>query len=220
MNKRKKAFTLAEVLITLGIIGIVAALTVPVLLQNVAKQQIETKLMKFYSTIKNIEDLSVSDNGQIDSWALAVGDGIDNFSTYYEPYLKYNQKITCTYSGNDPCRNFATYQVVNSTSTNYLGGTTAYFLLDGSILYSFNNIATSVIYMEIFIDLNGYSAPNQFGKDVFAFYITKNNQMYGFVPIATGTNPNYACSTGNYGWECAVLLAKNGWKFPNNYPAW
>src|SRR5574344_1279612 len=52
MEKTKKslAFTLAEVLIVLGIIGIVAALTIPTLMANVQKQQYVTALKKFYST--------------------------------------------------------------------------------------------------------------------------------------------------------------------------
>ena len=52
MNSLSKyAFTLAEVLVTLGIIGVVAALTMPSLIQNHNKQIIETRLKKFYSTI-------------------------------------------------------------------------------------------------------------------------------------------------------------------------
>ena len=48
---RKGAFTLAEVLITLGIIGVVAALTLPSLIQNHHEQVLENKLKKMYSTI-------------------------------------------------------------------------------------------------------------------------------------------------------------------------
>jgi len=45
----KKGFTLAEVLITLGIIGVVAAMTIPTLMTKYAKQRTETQLVKFYS---------------------------------------------------------------------------------------------------------------------------------------------------------------------------
>ena len=51
MKNIKNAFTLAEVLITLGIIGIVVALTLPTLIQNHRNQVVETRLKKFYSTI-------------------------------------------------------------------------------------------------------------------------------------------------------------------------
>ena len=46
-----RSFTLAEVLVTLGIISVVAALTIPSLIQNHNKRIIETRLQKFYSTI-------------------------------------------------------------------------------------------------------------------------------------------------------------------------
>lgn len=48
---RKGAFTLAEVLITLGIIGVVAALTLPSLIQKYQEQVLENQLKKMYSTI-------------------------------------------------------------------------------------------------------------------------------------------------------------------------
>src|SRR5574344_3173216 len=52
-NKRSLAFTLAEVLIVLGIIGIVAALTIPTLMMNAQKHEYVTGLKKFYSTWNN-----------------------------------------------------------------------------------------------------------------------------------------------------------------------
>src|SRR5574344_161470 len=62
----KQAFTLAEVLIVLGIIGIVAAMTIPTLMNKVAKQEYVTALKKFYST-------------QMDGWSRLLADeGVEN----------------------------------------------------------------------------------------------------------------------------------------------
>src|SRR5574344_780724 len=62
---KRKAFTLAEVLIVLGIIGIVAAMTIPTLMNKVAKQEYVTELRKFYST-------------QMNGWAKLLADeGVD-----------------------------------------------------------------------------------------------------------------------------------------------
>ena len=47
-NIRKSAFTLAEVLITLAIIGVVAAMTIPTLISSYREKVVETKLVKFY----------------------------------------------------------------------------------------------------------------------------------------------------------------------------
>ena len=61
-----KGFTLAEVLITLGIIGIIAAMTLPTVIQKYRKQEVETKLAKFYSVMNQALKLSISENGEID----------------------------------------------------------------------------------------------------------------------------------------------------------
>lgn len=50
---KKKAFTLAEVLITLGIIGVVAALTMPSLMSNYRRKVAETQLKQTYSILLN-----------------------------------------------------------------------------------------------------------------------------------------------------------------------
>lgn len=51
ITKHLKAFTLAEVLITLGIIGVVAAMTIPTLISKIGKRQLETQIKASYSTI-------------------------------------------------------------------------------------------------------------------------------------------------------------------------
>ncbi len=62
------AFTLAEVLITLGIIGVVAAMTLPTLIQNYRKHEVETKLAKFYSVMNQAIKLSEVENGEMSAW--------------------------------------------------------------------------------------------------------------------------------------------------------
>lgn len=64
----KRAFTIAEVLITLGIIGIVAAMTLPVLISHHRKSTIEAKLAKFYSVINQAILQSELENGPKEYW--------------------------------------------------------------------------------------------------------------------------------------------------------
>ena len=66
--KVNKAFTLAEVLITLGIIGVVAAMTIPTLVQSYKKKVVESRLVKFYSTMQQAIKLSEIENGPISTW--------------------------------------------------------------------------------------------------------------------------------------------------------
>ena len=100
----KKGFTLAEVLITLGVIGVVAAVTLPTLIQNYKKHVVETRLAKFYTTINQAIQMSETVNGDKRYWdELGKGFEPDDegnpdytkpeamawFEKYLKPYLKY-----------------------------------------------------------------------------------------------------------------------------------
>ena len=64
----QKGFTLAEVLITLGIIGVVAALTLPALIQNHKKSETTARLKKFSSIMAQAVLMSENDNGPVEDW--------------------------------------------------------------------------------------------------------------------------------------------------------
>ena len=84
---RKSAFTLAEVLITLAIIGVVAAMTIPTLIQNYRKKVIENKLVKVYSLMNQAIKLSTIENGETSTWKTF---GISpNGTATYEDLLKW-----------------------------------------------------------------------------------------------------------------------------------
>ena len=65
---KKSAFTLAEVLITLGIIGVVAALTIPTLVQNYRQHVVETRLQKFYTTFNQAITMAEAQYGDKKEW--------------------------------------------------------------------------------------------------------------------------------------------------------
>ena len=86
----KKGFTLAEVLITLGIIGVVAAMTLPTLVQNYKEQETVTRVKKFYSVFSQAYAMAVLENGTIDTWGL-VNSERDKDGMYTEDSLKQNE---------------------------------------------------------------------------------------------------------------------------------
>ena len=67
---KKSAFTLAEVLITLGIIGVVAALTIPSLIQKYEEKQTVSQVKKAYSEISQAYMSAVQGEGTPDNWGL------------------------------------------------------------------------------------------------------------------------------------------------------
>ncbi len=65
----KKGFTLAEILITLGIIGIIAAMVLPGIIENTKERQTVVKLKKSYSVIQNAVQKTIAENGELDEWS-------------------------------------------------------------------------------------------------------------------------------------------------------
>lgn len=84
---KNNAFTLAEVLITLGIIGIIAAMTLPALIQKNHKTIVETRLKKFYSAINQAILLSENANGDKKYWTPS--DTEEFWDLYLKKYLNY-----------------------------------------------------------------------------------------------------------------------------------
>ena len=98
MNMQKIwAFTLAEVLITLGIIGIVAAMTIPSLMTKYRKSIVETRLKDSYSIFANAIRLAESEYGTgFEPTEGISGNGWNRrnakavFDNYFRPFMKIN----------------------------------------------------------------------------------------------------------------------------------
>lgn len=84
----KKAFTLAEVLITLGIIGVVAAMTLPALIASYRKQEACVRTKKFYSTIQQAFIMAENEFGPSNEWEREET-AKDNFVKYLSKYMTY-----------------------------------------------------------------------------------------------------------------------------------
>ena len=92
LTSNKSAFTLAEVLITLGIIGVVAAMTLPTLVQKKTNSEVEAKLQKIYSAMNQAVMLSEIDNGPKEYWPPSCTE--TTCEEYYNKYfLKYYSNI-------------------------------------------------------------------------------------------------------------------------------
>ena len=110
MLNHKTAFTLAEVLITLAIIGVVAALTMPNLIAKYQKQETVTRLKKAYSALSQALRMSEVDNGPYAYWEVPQYSRTLNLTEYYEkywyPYFKVLKACKtgqeCGYSSSQP----------------------------------------------------------------------------------------------------------------------
>ena len=190
-NSRKIAFTLAEVLITLGIIGIVAAMTMPVLIQKTKEKETISKLKKFNSVMNQAFTMAKVQNGEVEDWGLQVAGMSDDPDENQQAISKQmkdkvwdilspNLKITsrCTATKGD-CVQYDRYSL-DGTKFNYFEPMVIF--ADGSVIVGttvFNATCNGVrgtsenlkhICGEVFVDINGPKPPNATGKDVFIFY--------------------------------------------------
>ena len=88
----KFGFTLAEVLITLGIIGIVAAMTMPTLIQNYKRNVLETRISKFASVYQQAVRMAEAEHGELQYWEILREPSGDEITNSGEDYLKYYNK--------------------------------------------------------------------------------------------------------------------------------
>jgi len=173
---KKEAFTLAEVLITLVIIGVVAALTIPNLMQKYQEQTTVKKVQKFNSNLANAYALAMKENGDVSDWGLTGQDTASAEKIYemlFKPYFKITKN--CGTTNEKKCVSGKNYKHLNN---NIKGTYTTYYkvvLDDGAtILWSAtgpNDVGTDIY---IGYDVNGIKEPNQWGRDLFFFGIRKN----------------------------------------------
>ena len=81
-----QGFTLAEVLITLGIIGVVAAMTMPSLIANHKEKETVAKLKKVYSVLQQATTFAKQEYGEVSEWDYS--DPYEFGQKYFKPYLK------------------------------------------------------------------------------------------------------------------------------------
>ncbi|MDR1327174.1 MAG: type II secretion system GspH family protein [Heliobacteriaceae bacterium] len=146
-----RGFTLAEVLITLGIIGVVAALTMPVLIQNYRKHNVETRLKKVYSVMNQAANMVISERGDYENWVKDCGGSGTPICTVDEALEWFNDTIG---------RNLN--KVKTAISDDGLGFYV--YFADGSILYMPRYIYDITFYL----DSKALANPKE-GIDTFIF---------------------------------------------------
>ncbi len=231
---KRCAFTLAEVLITLGIIGIVAAMTMPSIVADYQKKQTVTQLKKVYSELAQAAEMAKLEYGDPSSWDYSV-----NGSEFFNKYLSSYTEISNTTIG-----------VVRLNGIKYYGASgaeeiylTALYddadiiaLPSGTQIFASNTIPPtsdrSIKRKGFVIDLNGFKRPNKFGRDLFLLSVTEN----GVRPMSNDDNEpsdvvrtraelrdgpsaqGYQCNTQGRGMWCAALIIVDGWQISDDYP--
>lgn len=205
-NKFRKApaFTLAEILIVLGIIGVVASLTISTLIQSYQEKQMVAGLQKFNSTLQQAVQLWKQDIGcNLDAYTCLLQQGLpdDKCSNFdqIEKFMKISQSAkliksttewlpaqTLNYYGDNQSNPFTG---VSKSSVNSCG----YLMQDGTT-FAFDADPSG---FGIDVDVNGRKPPNRMGKDTFPlmlgykkakiYIILDVLQMLVYVAVLTAT---------------------------------
>ena len=215
-------------LITLGIIGVVAALTIPTLVQNYKKREVETSLKKIYSTVNQAIKKAELDYGDYHTWDFGPS-GEGALEKYFIPYLN-----------------------VIDVADSYIGPaytTKRIYLADGSLLIGsaanfFGNWITFCYYPKAEHWTGQWQnqgcLTKDYGRSAFSFQFSTadfpGNRLYTnspFQPYVSGdlknkdvnaeslTDSKYAYSCNKdvlYPRQCAALIMYNNWKIPKDYP--
>lgn len=173
------AFTLAEVLITLAIIGIVAAMTIPTLLQNQQRQATMTAVKKAYSTLCQAYTMVVQDEGTPAGWGLSATKWDQASNLVVNGYFAQKMKVLKNCGLANGCAPGVTYKYLKGDLWSYFDGDpnlSKFITTDGMIYYfEYDNVVgTPTSYGRWFVDTNGVKKPNQEGVDLFYFRLTEN----------------------------------------------
>ncbi len=196
---KNNAFTLAEILITLGIIGVVAALTIPGLMTAYKAHQMRAGFLKAYSTVQQVFKQMEADDVSLNP-ADYPSDPKTLFYLTFKNYLQASLDCGSAYSVSKdyPCYNFRNqdryYMNYNNSEkvewSLFDGG--QLLLSDGTLLlFNADNFGWLVS-----VDINGFkSKPNRYGYDLFTFQF-KEGELRAMGDLGT-TYTNMEVYCGN-----------------------
>ena len=202
-KNRRVAFTLAEVLITLGIIGVVAALTIPTLISKFQEKALESQFKKTYSMLSQALQFTTYENGS--EYKCYTQDRVTNrpdpnggsqfeyseCTKFHKSFFQNLKYVKVEFVNFHP---YKTRQEVvaeggtvsnNSCNFSFVANTNKYYLQDGSIIYALTNSNNILQALYFVLDINGDKGPNKWGYDVF--YLGPTKKYTGVLRIAETT---------------------------------
>jgi len=171
MKNRKYAFTLAEVLVTLGIIGVVSAMTVPSLMQNYQRQSYVTQLHKVYNELSQALVRYQNDKNAI-NLSEAGMTTVSAAQNFIKDYLKVVAECPAVEA---PCfaSSYKTMSGANVNESYFTFTYKSYVLASGAAVRPAYSKANDKI-VNICVDINGQKGPNIVGRDLFFLAIYNN----------------------------------------------
>ena len=204
-NMLKKGFTLAEVLLTLTIIGVIAAITMPALMTNVNDNILEAQAKKFYSQLTAALDLYKARH-EIDTLASGL-DMVELAGTI--------MNTTIGDAANDLVESYTNVNRTNQLEQAGVFGVISgenqlYKLKDGSVFTIHETNSDNRPWI-VAADVNGRRGPNRYGEDVWKMVIGTDGKIR-----IQGDNVNANnCLQGDTQGSCMAVFVQNNFRFRN-----
>lgn len=233
--KNKMAFTLAEVLVVMGVIGVIAALTIPALVQKITNETFYSQFMKTYALLTSASQSLINDyNGDLSGQFSDTTALMNLFATKLKPVK------LCPEGNISDCWNTNNINVLGRYQTLAVGTNDAAMILANGSIIRFSTLGadfsstcqspsntynkngkTYTACDSIWLDVNGNKPPNELGRDTFFFL------LYPTIPIVpdgvVGTEDyvgyggyDEGCdyisnpTAGNIGITCGAKLLNDG----------
>ena len=188
---KKAAFTLAEVLITLGIIGIVSAMTIPALVQDYREKADVIRLKKAVAALEQAKLMAINDGlflklTYLQAGGVYIQEEHEKFANYFKPYFKVAIDCALPDVSNTACigdyDNAKIYKIDKfSQATSLAQNTFRGFITNDGISYFFYAMNGTIL-----IDLNTpKNGPNAYGHDIFKFNIDSTGRLVVYGNIET-----------------------------------
>lgn len=216
----KKGFTLSELLMALTIVGIIAVLTVPVMMNNVQNRLFATQVKNFAADIEQFaqDQLIVHKTRDLfDTDFAEPSKLLTNGHFSIAKICTENKSLTDCWKTEAVGKNKITYKRLNGQSWAPDSGTTL-ILKNGLMFKYINQKLNNEPVITFVIDINGNDKPNIIGRDVFTFHITSKGHVVDIGQILNdGTTidsgiqkcKSGATKTGDW---CYFVLSNNSWK--------
>ena len=233
---KKFAFTLAETLIALTVIGVIAAITIPNIQIKHQKEQTVVELKRAFSDLSRAVVMARSQYGDPSSWDYSLTNN-QFFNEYLYPFVQLS-----TQTIQETKKEGITYKQLSGQVENSLlimrDQGRIVELMSGTqiftypLAYSADGTTRRKCYA---VDVNGYKNPNKFGRDLFMFCL--DGDRGNFFPHAWNDNEtpgqikrtreqlmngpssySYQCNKKSRGMWCAALIMMDGWEIKDDYP--
>lgn len=229
----KKSFTLAEVLITLGILGVVIAMTLPSIVANYKRKVTVNKLKKFYTVMSQATNMAIVENGPIDSWdGFTSSNNGEEIERWFEQYLEPNLKILNKMVDRNENGSKGLYVFFNDGTimklTNWAGNTPDIDDESGTDNNHVNDNFNGLVHVSYITEKKALKTENRkecVNTFTFLFYNPLKKQ-YSFFPYAyqANTPEKYnrdffikQIENGNSQY-CTALIMYDGWEIRDDYP--